>query len=132
MKKFIYAILVVVALGALVFLSSQGVIPGWQVLTMLGAAIAAPFKLLMNLFGDKEAEIRAKHEKIRQQEAAFQESLDKEIEERKQKIERLNLEVASLDSKIDALKKKREMVDEEVENMNVAQLQVEGRRLFGP
>ncbi|MFQ5652147.1 MAG: hypothetical protein ACE5IY_19635 [bacterium] len=131
MKKLTAILLALVAIAAVIYLSKIGVLPGWQFITMIAAAVAAPFKLLLNVLGDKEAQIRKKHEQIRQQESEYQSLLDQSIEQRKQNILRLNMEIDKLDSKIDALKKKSELIDEEVEQMGLEQLQSEGRRLFG-
>ena len=130
MKKIMLAVLVVGVIAGLVFLSKAGLIPGWQALTMIFAAVAAPFKLLMNIFGNTEADIRKTHEKIRQRESGYQEELESKIQERQSRIDKLNQDINTLDSKIESLRLRRENIDLQVEQMGLEELQSEGRRLF--
>ncbi len=130
MKKFILAFAVVVVIGALVYLSRAGLIPGWQTLSIVFAAVAAPFKLLMSLFGDKEAEIRAAHAKLREQEGDYQANLDSRIQSRQLSVDKLNQDIQAIDGRIDELRQRRENIDQQVEQMGLEELQSEGRRLF--
>ncbi len=130
MKKPIFVILLFLALIAIVYLVQSGII-AWQPLTIVAAAIAAPFKFIMGLFGNKEEEIRKKHAQLREQETSYQESLDTAIKGREREIGKLNKEVEILDSKIELLKKKRDLIDTDVENMSLEEIQKEWQKRFG-
>jgi septal ring factor EnvC (AmiA/AmiB activator) len=127
MSKRIIFILIIIGLIALVYFN----VINWQPLTMIVAALTAPFKFVSGLFKNREEEIRERHQLLREQESAYQQTLESNISEREQKIATLNKEVEILDSKLDMLRKKRELVDTEVEKMSLGKLQKEGRRLFG-
>jgi len=129
MKKWIIIVIVVIGAVAIYFLIQNSWT--WQTLTMIGAAIAAPFKFIAGLFTDKEAEIRKKHEEIRAAEKLYQEDLESKIKQRESNIESLSKEVELLDAKLNALESKRALVNEKVEKMSLDELSREGRRLFG-
>ncbi|MFQ5606046.1 MAG: hypothetical protein ACE5HS_22465 [bacterium] len=130
MKKWLIGLLILGAIVAIVYLDSKGII-GWQPLSMLFAAIAAPFRLLMGIFGNKEEEIRRKHAAIRQQEAEYQSQLEGKILTHEQRVLALAREVEVLDARIEVLKKRRAQVDAEVDKMSVSQLQKAGKKYFG-
>lgn len=130
MKKVITLIIVIAAFVVAGYLVYNGIIT-WQPLTMLFAAIAAPFRFLYGLFGSKEEEIRERHRQVREAESVFQENLAAKIQEREDKITMLNRQVELIDGKLELLRQKRKLVDQEVESMSLSELQSEGQRLFG-
>ncbi len=130
MKKFIILFLVIVAVVVSGYLVYKGIIK-WQPLTMLFAALAAPFRFIMGLFGNDEDEIRERHEKLRETEAAFHERLLTRVQERENRIAELNRQIEIIDGKLELLRLKRQAVDQQVEDMSLSELQREGQRLFG-
>lgn len=130
MKKIITLLLVAGVLVVVGYLVYTGKIR-WQPLTMLFAALAAPFRFLYGLFGSKEEEIREKHRQMRETEKVFQDTLETQIKEREEKIATLNRQVELIDGKLELLRQKRMLVDQEVEGMSISELQREGQRLFG-
>ena len=130
MKK-ILIFLIIIAAGVALFMFTPIGKLTWEKLTMLGAAIAGPFKFIAGFFKNKEDEIREMHKAIRLRESEFQTELESKIGEREQRVTLLNKEIELLDARIGNLKTKRELVDAEVENMSLQQLQGAGRRFFG-
>ncbi|NUO83055.1 hypothetical protein HUU05_23540 [candidate division KSB1 bacterium] len=130
MKKFVILLLVLAVVVVSGYLVYNGIIK-WQPLTMLFAALAAPLRFIIGLFGSKEDEIRARHEKLRETEAAFQERLLTRVQERESRIAELNRQIEIIDGKLELLRLKRQAVDQQVEDMSLSELQREGQRLFG-
>jgi septal ring factor EnvC (AmiA/AmiB activator) len=130
MKKWIFGILIILVIAGIVALDKSGII-SWKPLSMLIAAIAAPFRLVVSIFSDKEAEIREKHAKIRQVEGEYQTGLQSKIRERQGKIEALESEFKILDTKLADLRHKRAQIDAEVDAMSAEELGAEVRRLAG-
>jgi septal ring factor EnvC (AmiA/AmiB activator) len=130
MKKWIFGILIVLVIAGIVALDKSGII-SWKPLSMLIAAIAAPFRLVFSIFSDKEAEIREKHAKIRQVEGEYQTGLQSKIQERQGKIAALESEFKMLDTKLADLRHKRAQIDAEVDAMSAEELGAEVRRLAG-
>ncbi len=128
MKKWVIAILIILVIVAVVALNESGII-SWQPLSMLIAAIAAPFRFVMSIFGDKESEIRERHAKIRQTEEEFQTGLQSRIQERERKIEAMESELGRLDTRLADLRQKRSQIDAEVGAMSAEELGAELGRL---
>ena len=128
MKKWVIAILIILVIVAVVALNESGII-SWQPLSMLIAAIAAPFRFVMSIFGDKESEIRERHAKIRQTEEEFQTGLQSRIHERERKIEAMESELGRLDTRLADLRQKRSQIDAEVGAMSAEELGAELGRL---
>ena len=121
MGKWVIGILLVLAFAAIVALNQLDIL-SWQPLSMLVAALAAPFRLVLGAFTSKEDEIRKKHEKIRNAEADFQTDLASRIRERQQRIEALDEELEQVNDSISALKNKRARIDTEVDAMSSEEL----------
>ena len=130
MKKWMIPLLIILAFAAVVALDQSGII-SWQPLSMLIAAIAAPFRLAMGIFANKEEDIRKKHEEIRRREVEFQTGLQSRIQKRERKIEALESKLGRLDTRLADLRQKRSQIDAEVDAMSAEELGDEGRRLFG-
>ena len=128
MKKWVIAILIILVIVAVVALNESGII-SWQPLSMLIAAIAAPFRFVMSIFGDKESEIRERHAKIRQTEEEFQTGLQSRIHERERKIEAMESELGRLDTRLADLRQKRSQIDAEVDAMSAEEIGAELGRL---
>ncbi len=129
MKKLIVGFFLIVAIAGVFYLVKTGVIT-WQPLTMIVAALAAPFKFIMSLFGSEE-KIRAKFEKERKEERAHQREFDEKIQQREERAAALRQEVDELDKKLAALKAERESVSAEVKEMSTEEKQKKGKDLLG-
>jgi len=129
MKKLIVGLFLVVAIAWVVYLVQAGIIT-WQPLTMIIAAVAAPFKFIMSLFGSEE-KIRAKFASERAEEHTHQREFDEKIQQREERAAALRKEVDELDNKLAALKAERETVSAEVKNMSTEEKQKKGKDLLG-
>lgn len=98
MKKIVTGILVIGAVVALYILVKNGIIT-WQPLTILFAALAAPFKFVMNLFGGEKA-IRERHAEVRKREEIFQQDMETQRGAKQQRIAELEHDITVLDSEI--------------------------------
>ena len=130
MKKGIIGFLIIIALLGIVYLDKKGLL-SWQTMSIVFAAIAAPFKFLMGIFTDKAEEIKKKHGEVRQREVVYQSDIESKIQDREQRVVNLKKELDVLDSRIDVLKKQRALIDSEVEKMSLDELQKAGRKYFG-
>jgi len=130
MKKWLIGIVIIVVISIIIYLDKNKII-SWQPLSIIIAAIAAPFRLLMSIFGDKVQQIKDEHQKIRQTEAAYQQDIESQIQEREQRITNLKQEIDLLDTRIDLLKRQRELIDAEVKNMTLQEKQELGRKFLG-
>lgn len=119
-------LIIVVAVGALLYLGQD-----WQVLSIVGAALAGPFKLLSGLLGKSADDIRQEHQVVREREDAFQERLESNIREKEETIRRLEREMADLDAKIEGLERRKSAVDAKYRSMDIDELTTAGRRYFG-
>ena len=129
MKKIIVGLFLIIAIAGVFYLVQTGVIT-WQPLTMIVAALAAPFKFIMSLFGSEE-KIRAKFEGERKEERAHQREFDEKIQQREERAAALRKEVDELDNKLAALKAERETVSAEVKKMSTEEKQKKGQDLLG-
>ena len=129
MKKILVGLFLVIGIAGVVYLVQTGVI-NWQPLTMIVAAIAAPFKFIMSLFGSEE-KIRAKFAGERAEEQTHQAEFDKKIEQREQRAATLRKEVDELDKKLAALKAERETASADVQSMSTEEKQKKGKDLLG-
>jgi septal ring factor EnvC (AmiA/AmiB activator) len=126
MKKWIFILVIIIVVGVLLYLKFD-----WQVLTMIGAAIAAPFKFLAGLFGKNADQIRKEHEQVRQRETEFQERLEAGIRQKEEQIKLLEQEMSDLDIKIKELEQKKSEVDSKYNKMGLQELSEVGANYFG-
>ena len=132
MKKWLVGILLLGAVIAMILLTEKGILSlTWQKISILLAALAGPFKFVSGLFGNKEEEIRKKHEAITLREAEYHRGLESAMRERELRISDLSKDIEILDAKLDALKSRRESVDAEVERMSLQELRAAGQEYFG-
>ncbi len=129
MKKLIVGLFLIVAIAGVFYLVKTWVIT-WQPLTMLIAAVAAPFKFIMSLFGSEE-KIRDKFAAERAEEHAHQREFDEKIQQREERAAALRQEVDELDKKLAALKAERGSVSAEVKEMSTEEKQKKGKELLG-
>ena len=129
MKKLIVGFFLIVAIAGVFYLVKTGVIT-WQPLTMIVAALAAPFKFIMSLFGSEE-KIRAEFAAERAEEHAHQREFDEKIQQREERAAALRQEVDELDKKLTALKAERGSVSAEVKEMSTEEKQKKGKELLG-
>lgn len=130
MKRWVVFVVMVIALSGLVFLVSAGYIT-WQPLTIIAAALAAPFRFIIGWFTSSEEDIRERHRKIREMEKEFRDDLQDKVEDREKNIETINKEIELLDKEMELLKKKRELVELEVGNLSDEELLAEWKKRFG-
>lgn len=126
MKKIFVGFFLILALAGVVYLVQAGII-AWQPLTMIIAAVAAPFKFIMGLFGSEE-KIRARFQAEREAEQAHQRQFDTTVAEREARAAALQREVEALDAKLSELKAS---VSSEVKKMSIKDKQQEGKDLLG-
>ena len=130
MKKFLIWLVVLLAVAVVFYLVEQGVIR-WQPLTVLVAALLAPFKFISGLFGSDEEEIRERHRRTRAQEAEFQAEVEAEVQRRELRVGRLNDDVRQLDDELERLNQARDSLADEIEQASAEQLLARGRRVLG-
>ncbi len=84
----------------------------WQGLTMLLAALAAPFQFIFGKAKEisKTEQILNENLQMRKQEKTHRTDYDEKIKEREQKIKELDKEIELLQSKIQLIDEKREKV----------------------
>ena len=128
MKKLIVGLFLVIAIAGVVYLVQAGIIT-WQPLTMIIAAVAAPFKFIMSLFGS-EKKIRAKFEEERRVEHEWQRQLGERVKEREEQVVKLRKEIEELDAKKTELKKEKESIQTQVESMSTEEKIQKGKELL--
>ncbi len=127
-------VLVIIALLILVgWLQSLGYFTfDWKPLTILFAALAAPFKMLMNTFNNNDKkEIVLKHQKTREEETEYRSRLDAEIERKSNAIRMLEKEVEVLDARIETLEVRKAALNVSVKGMTSEQKREKFKELFG-
>lgn len=129
MKKIFIILILVAAFIGLAVLVKFGIIR-WQPLTMLLAAIAAPIKFIMGMFGSEE-KIHQRHQAQREAEHAYQAELQSRISQREERIAALSQEVDALDSKLAQLKQEKETLSSQIATMSKEEKQALGKKLLG-
>ncbi len=124
--KWYIILIIIIAVAALLYFGQD-----WQVLSMIGVALAAPFKLLSGLFGKSADEIRKEHQVVRKREFELQDRLGAGIRQKEQTIMHLEKQVSALDEKIDELEQKKARVDAKYKNMSLDDLSEVGANYFG-
>ena len=125
--KWIIFLVIIIAIGILIYFGQD-----WQVLSMIGATLAAPFKWLSGLFGGSKAdEIRKEHQQVRKREQAFQEKLESGIRQKEETIQHLERQMSELDVKINELERKKTQVDAKYRSMSLDELSEVGANYFG-
>lgn len=127
MKKLMVGLFLVIAIVGVIYLVQAGIIT-WQPLTMIIAAVAAPFKFIMSLFGSEE-KIRAKFAGERAEERAHQADFDTRIKEREERVAAIRKNVEDIDAELQALRQKREAGA--TETKSIKDKQQEGQDLLG-
>jgi len=130
MKKLLIWIVILAAVAAVFYLVQRGVIR-WQPLTVLVAALLAPFKFISGLFGSDEEKIRDRHRQTRAREAEFQTAVEAEVQRREQRVESMHDDVQALDDELERLNQARESLADEIERASAEQLLARGRRALG-
>ena len=134
-KLVVIAIVVVIALGVIGYLYTQGYLQDfeWQTATMFFAALAGPYKMVMKwLKGNpEEDEILGKHDKIKEEEKIHRAETDAKIQEKTQKIEELDKELEVVNKKIELVQAQKADVTTEVDQMSEDELKNEAQSLFG-
>ncbi len=121
MKKVLYISVLILLMALAFYLDESGLIT-WQPLAMIVAALAAPFRLVWNMINNSEEKIREKHERIRQREKQYQDTLESKIGRRERRIEELDRQLNDLERQVERLEQKRSEVEKIVERMNEDEL----------
>ena len=121
MKKVLYISALILLMALAFYLDESGLIT-WQPLAMIVAALAAPFRLVWNMINNSEEKIREKHERIRQREKQYQDTLESKIGRRERRIEELDRQLNDLERQVERLEQKRSEVEKIVERMNEDEL----------
>ncbi|HED11508.1 MAG TPA: hypothetical protein ENJ10_12525 [Caldithrix abyssi] len=121
MKKVLYISVLILLMALAFYLDESGLIT-WQPLAMIVAALAAPFRLVWNMINNSEEKIREKHERIRQREKQYQDTLESKIGRRERRIEELDRQLNDLERQVERLEQKRSEVERVVERMNEDEL----------
>jgi uncharacterized protein YlxW (UPF0749 family) len=129
MKKWITVIVLVIVAAGLIYVVESGLIK-WQPLTIIVAAVMAPFRFIWSLFGS-EKEIRDRHEKKRDEEHAFQLALEQKIQQREERVANLYKEVDYLEARMQVLRTEKEKISEELKTMTAEKKQQLGQELLG-
>jgi len=136
MKIWIY---VLIGLGLLFlvvgYLDDQGILNvKWQWLTVAISLLAGPFKLVKGwLTGNKSKvdDILTKNKATQKEEVVHRETFDKDISDKKAKIDELQKKIDLLDTKIQTLDEKKNNVDKEVNNMSLDETKNEFEEVYG-
>jgi len=124
-------VLVLIVIGVLY---DNGVLDfEWQGLTMLFAALAAPYTLIKRwLVKDNYAQsIEDKYEELNRKEVKHRTETDAKIKEKELKIEELEVKIKNSEKEVERIEKKKKKVKKEVEQMSLDELQEEGANYFG-
>ncbi len=130
MKKWAFVLFVIAGIIGLIILVEMKII-NWQPLTIIIAALAAPVKYVLGLFEDKEEAIKKRHETLREMESVYEEDLQKKILEQEDKTTRISREMQILEEQLEILRRKRELIDSEVEGMTLEELRKKGKETLG-
>ncbi|MEJ2634576.1 MAG: hypothetical protein P8184_04720 [Calditrichia bacterium] len=130
MKKWAFVLFVIAGIIGLIILVEMKII-NWQPLTIIIAALAAPVKYVLGLFEDKEEAIKKRHEALREMESVYEEDLHKKIREQEDKTTRIGREIQILEEQLEILRRKRELIDSEVEGMTLEDLRKKGKETLG-
>jgi len=122
MKKLFLWLGGLLLIALFVYLNESGLVT-WQPLTIILAAIAAPFKFVLGLFTENTDHIQKRHEVLRQKETHYQEELSKDIVQRKQKIANLDEQLVRLESELQLLDMKRTEIDKQVNSLDAEGIQ---------
>lgn len=129
MKKWVTVIILVIAVAGVIYAVKSGLIR-WQPLTIIAAALMAPFRFILSLFGS-EKEIRQRHEEKRDEEHAFQLALEQKIQQREERVANLYKEVDYLEARMRVLRSERDNLSEEMKTMSTEKKQKLGQDLLG-
>ena len=129
MKKIIVGLFLVFAIAGVFYLVQTGVIT-WQPLTMIVAALAAPFKFIMGLFGSEE-KIRAKFQAERDAEHEWQQNLEKRITEREESEAKVLKEIEEIDVKLKKLEDEQSQIESKIADASPEDIQKKTRERFG-
>jgi chaperonin cofactor prefoldin len=133
--KWVIMLVIVSILVTLGILQTSHVIDiKWQGLSIVIAALMAPFKFLSSLLSSRQEKIdaiKSEHDLIRGQENDYQKQLEKRIQDREVKIEILNKQVDNLNSRVETLEDQTKNVDKKVDSMSINEKKQDFTELFG-
>lgn len=126
-------VLLILVVG-FIFLQNSKYQITWQKLTIIGAALIAPFRYIFSLFSsDKEkiTEIHEHHDLVREQEEQYRLQIEQKIQEKEKRVEILNQQVDIINSKIKNLEVQNDKIVDMVKNMSLEEKSNKIDELFG-
>lgn len=126
MKNWKHLILIVVIVALLIaigYFYSKGFLHfKWQWLTILFAALAAPYRLFVkwiNGSGATVESITAQHDAVRKQEQDYRDTMEAQIKDREQRVTLMQKDIDLLDTRLQLLQSKKDQVDSQVQTMSI-------------
>jgi hypothetical protein len=123
----------IIVLIVLILIIAIGYFDNWQTLSIVGAAIIAPFKVIWDRISGSQTinDIERQHQEVRVQEAAYQQRVAQAVEMRKARIGLIDRELEVIDSRIELLEDKRKHLKTQVEGMSLDEKADRFREAFG-
>ena len=105
----------------------------WQGLTMVFAALAAPYTLVKNwLIKDRKTQTLVnQHKDMLENEKKHRKDFDEQIKLKEDRIKLLDEEIKKSEKKVKEIEIKKKSVSKEVKEMSIEELQSEGVKYFG-
>ncbi len=121
MKKTIFIALLILLGALIIYLDTTNAV-SWQPLAMILAAIAAPFRYIWNTLTDNPLKIQERHKRLREKEWLYQDTLEKQIQQRSARIRELDESIDKLERELNALDRKRSEIEAVVKDMNADEI----------
>lgn len=135
MKGWIIGLIIVVILIIVGYLQTEGYLNfRWETLTIIFAALAAPFKLVTGMFkkpSDEIEEITKQHAALRAREEEYRKGIDQAISQRQQNISLLQKDIEVIDARLETLETRKAAISTKVSTMTSEQKKERFQELFG-
>jgi len=131
--KKIFIVVIVAAVAVLMIYLNHEKLLKWQTVTILCAAIAAPFRSLLGfLRGDQEMEkIDLKHDEARVAHDEFRKKVDGQVAHIEKRIEQIQKNIEGIGQKINQLEEKKSHIQERIDSMSIEERQKALQDAFG-
>ena len=127
MQQWITKTLIVIGILGICYWVLNGRI-AWQMITMIIATFAAPFKALFHWANSTDDDRRREHHEA---EAEYQQQITNKQQIYEARMHNLEARVKRLDQSLQQLAAQKEIVVAETNQMTLNELQKEGRRFWG-
>jgi TolA-binding protein len=132
--KLIWVFLIgILIVAGLVVLQKLGII-NWQLITILTAALAAPFKLISSFFSSDKSKLQAitdQHQAVRDEEHKYQQELEARVKAREGEVDTLNKDIETLNNKMKTLEDKNNNIEQLIRNMSDEEKKQKFKDMFG-